>query len=187
MPAILTVILLLLVGMLIFGLVNPVKHAELIKRNWGRGKTTLWYGLGIVGALALMASGGTRRPAGIAHKRLAAVVHSAAAVAGYRIYEEDQIPGGVRALVVVDHPTARKLEAITGNFTSFKMADVSFFDTSRAARDRKAVLASRASKATDAYYDRHFVGEYSRNGSTGYSGLSITLQGDQGPMQHVKI
>lgn len=72
---------------------------------------------------------------------------------------------------------AAELDAETAHARS---AHVEVFDDSAAAGRRAAGTTGRLPRAQQREFDRHFLGSYDRNGSTGFRGMSLFPDGTDG-------
>jgi hypothetical protein len=107
--------------------------------------------------------------------------------APYEIVDRWTIPNGGEGKVIVISPehlndadmTALG-ERLKQDTRSDRNANISIFDDKRAALLRDSVLGNKASTSDQDFYDKHFIGQYSRNGNSGYHQLDIYFDGVMG-------
>src|SRR3989344_3089391 len=108
----------------------------------------------------------------------------------YQITDRWTIPNGGEGKVIVISPDyvndaymvalGDKLKSDTQNDRN---ANISVFDNTSAAALRNKVLGDEATTAEQDLYDTHFVGQYSKNGNTGYHQFVIYFDGVMGANQ----
>ncbi len=111
----------------------------------------------------------------------------------YKVVEKKPIPnGGYKMAVVIasQYKNEKDMKAFGQNLWQDTKQDRNAFiwvyDSDRAAQLSTNALAGNLNKADMAYHDSHMVGQYTRNGNTGYHSIVISLQGIQGPTTEVK-
>lgn len=108
----------------------------------------------------------------------------------YQIVDRWTIPNGGEGKVVVISPDllnetdmialGNKLKSDTQNDRN---ANIYIFDNAPAAALRDKVLGDKATTAEQDLYDKHFVGQYGKNGNTDYHQFSIYFDGVMGTNQ----
>jgi hypothetical protein len=106
----------------------------------------------------------------------------------YQTINEWRIPNGGYGRVIVINPSncndadMRALGKQLRNETRLdRNAFVVIYDDLRAARLRNAALAERLSQKELEYHDKHLIGSYMRNASTGFHQLVFGFSGIHGP------
>jgi hypothetical protein len=105
----------------------------------------------------------------------------------YEIVKRWTIPNGGEGKIVVispDHLNEPDMvalgETLKTDTASDRNAFISVFDDKTAADLRDKVLADTATKAETDLYDKHFIGDYKKNGNTGFHEFSIFFDGVMG-------
>lgn len=101
--------------------------------------------------------------------------------------------GKVRVVVV--SPACRTLKAmralgdrLRSDFLSEQMVIVAIFDDARAASmyDRMVDSGGSLDADSDLFYDKHSIGNYTKNSRTGHHVFTIWLQGGSGPQTDIQ-
>ena len=105
----------------------------------------------------------------------------------YEIVKRWTIPNGGEGKVILIAPEylneADMLalgEKIKSDVQSDRNAFISVFDDRKAANVRDKVLADTATPAETDLYDKHYIGDYKKNGNTGFHEFSIFFDGVMG-------
>ena len=107
--------------------------------------------------------------------------------ASYEIIDRWSIPNGGEGKVIVISPEhlneadmATLGETLKQDTKSDRNANISIFDNKRAALLRDSVLKDKARTSDQDFYDKHFIGQYSKNGNSEYHQLDIYFDGVMG-------
>lgn len=113
-------------------------------------------------------------------------------VISYEIVKRWTIPNGGEGKVILISPDnlnesdmvalGEKLKEDTKNDRN---AFIFVFDDKTSANLRDKLLADEATTAETDLYDKHFVGDYTKNGNTGYHQFSIYFDGVMGTNQKI--
>ncbi len=122
-----------------------------------------------------------------------AVAQTQAGDLAYRVIEQRSIPNGGFARTIVINTVNPSESALRGlgerlkqDTKSERNAFVWVYDEERAARNRRAAISEKLSKAELQHHDRHYVALYSRNANTGHHEFEYYPKGFTGPFVKVK-
>ena len=105
----------------------------------------------------------------------------------YQVFDRWTIPNGGEGKAIVIAPDKVNEKNMTALGTQLKIENAAdrnafiwVFDDRRAAELRGAVLDQTASQADADFYDTHYVGQYNKNGNTGFHQFVMYLDGVMG-------
>lgn len=132
-------------------------------------------------------SGGSSAPAPAVQQ---SVAQSQSKQITYQIVDRWTIPnGGEGKVIVISLDLLNETDMVVlGNkikndTQSDRNANISVFDNASAAALRDKVLSDKATTAEQDLYDKHFVGQYTKNGNTGFNEFVIYFDGVMGTNQ----
>lgn len=110
----------------------------------------------------------------------------------YEVVEQWNLPGGGYGRVIVvdrkyrNETDLRKLaRSLRADTFQDRDAFVFIYDDKQAAAQRRAALNETLGKRDLAHHDKHMIGTYFRNATTGFHALTITLSGVDGPAKEI--